>query len=1004
MANNASDDKFYKGDTLTKAFAISSIVLLVFTLWMILDDFGREWKGYQSQFMVLKQKKFQEQLETAKAGIDEAKLKEARETIAKSEKELEGKSKQVAQIEKELVNAKTTMTIATVAFQGEKIVWDVEKYEHEAKYGHKIAEGHMELSDPKAKTSYDALMKHWEGVQKLRNVMNAKIQVFDASQLALTALYTEKTKAEKEIKSIRAQLDLLESSKEKSEITMSVLLRNSPLIDMASPTFRLQQIVLPTIRDDIYFSQVQKVDRCTTCHLAMDMPGFEKEAQPFRTHPKLDLMLGSTSPHPIDKIGCTVCHEGRGTSTDFIRAAHTPRNEEQKKEWEKKYHWAEEHHTIEKMIPLQYTEGKCRVCHKSTEYVPRAEKLTRSVQTIRGAGCFGCHRIEGWDHIRKPAPSLKKVKGKLTRDWIVKWVKKPTSYNQWARMPAQFHQGNITTDDYRQYQDAELNALSDYILAESEDYKPNFYTSLGSKERGKELFGVVGCLGCHQIDDFARTRGRWTQAPDLSTVGSKVSKDWLMSWLKNPKHYWEETLMPSLRLSDGEIGDLSAYLLSKRNEAFEKLEPTQTDIETQKKVLKLYLMRDPKMAPATEVKVDSYIAELKPHEVKDKLGKAAMTRYGCYGCHEFKGFEKSQGNGVELSEWGSKPTNKLDFGLQEMEHSNYNWAHGKLANTRIWDKGVVKEYLDLLRMPNYEMIEEDRNSVVTALMGMTALKVTPPAAKLLSSRETIMEEGQRIVHKYNCQGCHMIEGIYQALPEDHPDREAHEKQRWDLEGRILSYYPEDETLGPPPLVSEGSRVRSDWVHAFFNNPSHRLRVKLKVRMPSFQMSNDEVNKIVSYWAAQGNLEFPVAPLYKVSLTPVQLGNAKALFNKLQCTTCHTVGRDATPAEIAEEGSSKGLAPNLARAHGRLNKDWIVQLLKEPGKMVPGTRMPGYWPDMQSPAPEIMGGNSQAQMELLADYVLLLGQGNFSTKPTESMSPVSNLDANKGFGVKIVTAE
>ena len=267
--------------------------------------------------------------------------------------------------------------------------------------------------------------------------------------------------------------------------------------------------------------------------------------------------------------------------------------------------------------------------------------------------------------------------------------------------------------------------------------------------------------------------------------------------------------MPSLRLSDGEIGDLSAYLLSKRNEAFEKLEPTQTDIETQKKVLKLYLMRDPKMAPATEVKVDSYIAELKPHEVKDKLGKAAMTRYGCYGCHEFKGFEKSQGTGVELSEWGSKPSNKLDFGLQEMEHSNYNWAHGKLANTRIWDKGVVKEYLDLLRMPNYEMIEEDRNSVVTALIGMTALKVTPPAAKLLSSRETIMEEGQRIVHKYNCQGCHMIEGIYQALPEDHPDREAHEKQRWDLEGRILSYYPEDETLGPPPLVSEGSRPRSD---------------------------------------------------------------------------------------------------------------------------------------------------------------------------------------------------
>jgi mono/diheme cytochrome c family protein len=459
--------------------------------------------------------------------------------------------------------------------------------------------------------------------------------------------------------------------------------------------------------------------------------------------------------------------------------------------------------------------------------------------------------------------------------------------------------------------------------------------------------------------------------------------------------------MPSLRLSDGEIGDLSAYLLSKRNEEFEKLEVGTPDFETQKKVLKLYLLRDPKMAPATAAKVDSYVAELKPHEVVNKLGKAAMTRYGCYGCHEFKGFEKAQGNGVELSDWGSKPTNKLDFGLQEMEHSNYNWAHGKLENTRIWDKGVVKEYLDLLRMPNYEMIEEDRNSVVTALLGMTSQKIAAPAAKVLSSRETIMEEGQRVVHQYNCQGCHMIEGMYQALSDDDPNKEEHEKHKWDLEGRILSYYSEDETLGPPPLVTEGTRVRSDWVHGFLNNPSHRLRVKLKVRMPSFQMTNEEVNKVVSYWAAQGNLPFPVAPLERVTLTATQTANAKALFNKLQCANCHTVGRDATPAEIAEEGSSKGLAPNLARAHGRLNKDWIVQLLKEPGKMVPGTRMPGYWPEMQSPAPEIMGGDSKAQMDLLADYVLSLGQGGLGTKPEAEMKPVSI--QNQSSGMRVSTA-
>ena len=242
----------------------------------------------------------------------------------------------------------------------------------------------------------------------------------------------------------------------------------------------------------------------------------------------------------------------------------------------------------------------------------------------------------------------------------------------------------------------------------------------------------------------------------------------------------------------------------------------------------------------------------------------------------------------------------------------------------------------------------------------------------------------------------MIENMFQPLPDDDPNKEDHEKKKWDLEGRILTYYSEDETLGPPPLVSEATRVRSDWLHNFLNNPSHRLRTKLKVRMPLFYLTNDEVNKIVSYWAAQGNLPTPVAPLERVNLSPTQLANAKALFNKLQCANCHTVGRDATPAELVEEGSSKGLAPNLARAHGRLNKDWIVQLLKEPAKMVPGTRMPGYWPEMQSPAPEIMGGDSKAQMELLADYVLSLGQGGFGTKSESEMQSTSATESSTGM--------
>src|SRR5690606_31341356 len=119
-----------------------------------------------------------------------------------------------------------------------------------------------------------------------------------------------------------------------------------------------------------------------------------------------------------------------------------------------------------------------------------------------------------------------------------------------------------------------------YIYANSDDYRPNVWLSAGNKERGKQLFSEIGCLGCHQIDDFpVEGRTRFGFAPDLSTVGSKVSAAWLQSWLKNPRHYWDETTMPSLRLRDSEISDLSAYLLSKQNDDFESAEVGQADPE-----------------------------------------------------------------------------------------------------------------------------------------------------------------------------------------------------------------------------------------------------------------------------------------------------------------------------------------------------------------------------------------------------------------------------------------
>ncbi len=967
------DPRFYKPRTLWKAFGISSVIMLLFTIWMVLDDYGREWKKYQIEFSDLKSRKLAENIEEAEGSLDQEEIKKLREEIKAAEKAAESKEKEIEKVEAELVKLNTIRKNTLNTYQADKGVWDVDKYKYEAKYGHKYAMSNEQQLSAEAKKALDVLNKELARVQALQDKANQAAVAYENKKKELDGFRAEGEALKKQLTKIRFDVDLLAKNKEDSEFTLAKALRHIPLLDFMGPVLTVRQVVLPKIRDDLNFASAQKVDRCTTCHLAIDMKGFENEKQPFRTHPRLDLILGSTSPHPINEIGCTSCHDGRGQAIDFTRAAHTPQNEEQKKEWEAKYGWHEMHHVEEKMLPLQFTEAKCITCHKQTEYVPRAAKINKGIQTFRNASCYGCHRVEGWDHLRKPAPSLEKLKGKVTRDWFVKWIRDPKAFNERTRMPQVFHLSNMQTPEFRSYQEAEIFAVTDYVYENTDTYTPNVSLPDGSSDRGKQLFGEIGCLGCHQMDDFpVEGRGRFGAGPDLSTVGSKITRTWLNSWLKNPKHYWDETIMPSLRLTNQEISDLSSYLLSKKNPDFDALEVGDKNAEVQRTVLKQYLMRDPKLAPATNAKVEEVLSKLSAHEVSVELGKRAIGRIGCYGCHSIKGFENVSPIGTELTEAGSKLVKKLDFGLLHLDHTRYAWYDQKMREPRIFDRGIAKEYLDTLRMPNFRFNEEESQDLVMFLLGHTTEVRSAEVAKILDAHEYKGEQAMRIMRKYNCQGCHTVENLYVPMSEDAPgyDEEREMRRRYELEARILAHYMDDPTLGPPNITNQGAKVQTDWVYDFLKAP-YPLRLALKVRMPTFLFNQDEYNQLIEGWANAARVSFPFEEKKDVVMTAHELSEARKLFKRLQCTNCHFVGPN--PTRVSVEDGSQGLAPNFWETHKRLRPHWVESWLKDPNAIYPGTRMPGFWPEGSSPAPDILGGDPKKQIEVLTKYLYYIGQ-------------------------------
>ncbi|MGD9007431.1 MAG: c-type cytochrome, partial [Desulfobacteraceae bacterium] len=85
--------------------------------------------------------------------------------------------------------------------------------------------------------------------------------------------------------------------------------------------------------------------------------------------------------------------------------------------------------------------------------------------------------------------------------------------------------------------------------------------------RGKNLYVEKGCRGCHELAGFKRPE---SIAPVLSRVGEKVNGQWLAMWLKRPKDYLPDTIMPFFDLPPDEIEALKAFLLNKKGETAAK--------------------------------------------------------------------------------------------------------------------------------------------------------------------------------------------------------------------------------------------------------------------------------------------------------------------------------------------------------------------------------------------------------------------------------------------------
>ena len=346
--------------------------------------------------------------------------------------------------------------------------------------------------------------------------------------------------------------------------------RNAPLLDFMAPTLKVQQIILPNVVDDVNFTRVPKMDRCKTCHLAIDRAGYEKYPQPFTTHPNLATYLGSASPHPIDQVGCTVCHEGHGPVGQLPRRGAHAGDAKQKKEWEEKFDWEEPHLWDYPMLPTKMTEASCAKCHKQEVYVPNAEKLNVAYATYERAGCYACHKTRGFENLRKPGPILTKIDSKLTPDWVKTWIRNP---RRSSRRPGCRGSGTTRTPARPRTRSGTKSRSTPPSPISSRTARSTSSRSrtrrAATRRPASRSSSRSAASAATSLDEKTRAEAgpHRTFGQPLQNIGNKTTYEWIYNWVRDPKHYSPATYMPNLRLTDAQVADVATYLSALKDSA-----------------------------------------------------------------------------------------------------------------------------------------------------------------------------------------------------------------------------------------------------------------------------------------------------------------------------------------------------------------------------------------------------------------------------------------------------
>jgi sulfur oxidation c-type cytochrome SoxX len=320
----------------------------------------------------------------------------------------------------------------------------------------------------------------------------------------------------------------------------------------------------------------ERVDRCTTCHIAADDPRFKEFAQPLKSHPYTEALGDKQTNdrwerrHKFSDFGCTVCHDGQGRGLEtFYAHGEDHFWTEPMLGYTTQANWRSDFK--DKLKDKDFMQANCSQCH-TEENFKSTPLVNRGRQLFFEKNCYGCHRIDGLSN-GTLGPDLTEVGKKFKVDYLWESVVDPRANSATSFMP----KFNLNDDEVKalviflksrrginfaetsldRYRASLLKGKSEAPVATTPTGTTPTAATVSPVALGEKLLNDKACLACHKLGN--RDGGI---APDLSFEGLLKDENWLAGHFKEPRSRVPDSIMPTFGFSDKDYQLLTAYLKS----------------------------------------------------------------------------------------------------------------------------------------------------------------------------------------------------------------------------------------------------------------------------------------------------------------------------------------------------------------------------------------------------------------------------------------------------------